>query len=90
MLEGTGVLSSYQRGIEVVGGNLGPVVLLFLLQIGISIVVGVMMIIPGILSAVCCLLWPLLILVQAAFVSYYSTLWTLAWREWVGGETVSA
>lgn len=84
MLEGTGVLASYQRGIEVLGANLGPVALLFLLQIAISIAMGIILFIPGILSALCCLLWPLLILVQAAFVAYYSTLWTLAWREWVG------
>ena len=90
MLEDTGVLASYQRGFEVLGANLGPVVLLFLLQIAISIAMVIILFIPGILSALCCLLWPLLILVQAAFVSYYSTLWTLAWRQWVGTPEVVA
>jgi hypothetical protein len=90
MLENTGVLASYQRGIEVLGDNLGSAVILFLLQIAISIGVGLAMIVPGILSALCCLLWPLLILFQAGFVAFYSILWTLAWREWVGAEVVEA
>ncbi len=90
MLEDTGVLASYQRGIEVLGQNLGSAVILFLLQIAISIGVGLVMIVPGILSALCCLLWPLLILFQAAFVAFYSILWTLAWREWVGAAVVEA
>lgn len=90
MLEGTGVLASYQRGIQVLGDNLGSAVILFLLQIAISFGVGLVMIVPGILSAICCLLWPLLILFQAAFVAFYSILWTLAWREWLGPQVVEA
>lgn len=90
MLEGTGVLASYQRGIEVLGENLGSAVILFLLQVALSFGVGLVMFVPGILSAVCCLLWPLLILFQAAFVAFYSILWTLAWREWVGAAGAEA
>lgn len=84
MLEGTGVMASYQRGIEVLGANLGSAVLLFLLQIALGIGVGILMFIPSILSALCCLLWPLLILIQGTVTAYFSSLWTLAWREWVG------
>jgi hypothetical protein len=83
MLEDRGVLASYQRGLEVLGANLGPVLILFLLQIAISIAGGIILFVPGILTALCCLLWPLLLLVRAAFAAYYSSLWTLAWREWV-------
>ncbi len=84
MLEDLGVIGSYRRGFEVLGDNLGPALLLFLIQVALSIGIWVMMLIPGILIALCCLLWPLLILIEGAFSAYYSTLWTLAWREWVG------
>ena len=91
MLEGQGVISAYRRGFEVLGDNLGPAVLLFFIQIAISLVIGMMMIIPGILIALCCFLWPLFILIEAAFATYYSTLWTLAWNEWVSaGEIIPA
>jgi hypothetical protein len=82
MLDDQDVLDAYRRGFKVLGDNLGPAVVLFLLQIALSIGIGIMMLIPGILIALCCLLWPLFLLIQGAFKAYYSTLWTLAWREW--------
>lgn len=88
MLEDLGVISSYRRGFEVLADNLGTALILFLIQVAISIGFIVVMIIPGFLMAICCLLWPLLILVQAAFSSYISTLWTLAWREFVAGAEI--
>jgi hypothetical protein len=84
MLEDQGVFNAYKRGFEVLGDNLGPAVLLYIIQIAVSLVFGMMMILPGILIALCCFLWPLFILIEAAFITYYSTLWTLAWNEWVG------
>ena len=84
MLEGTGVIASYRRGLEVLGDNLGPALILFILQVVINIALGILFLIPMMLAAMCCLLWPLLILIQAAFVTFYSILWTLAWREWTG------
>jgi len=90
MLEDLGVISSYKRGFEVLGDNLGPALLLFLIQLALSLGIWMMMIVPGILIALCCLLWPLLILVEGAFAAYYSTLWTLAWREWVGVKDLVA
>ncbi len=89
MLEDLGVIGSYRRGFEVLGNNFGPALLLFLIQVALSIGIWVMMLIPGILIALCCLLWPLLILIQGAFSAYYSTLWTLAWREWVADEQLA-
>ena len=88
MLEETGVIASYRRGLEVLGDNLGPAVILYLLQVVINIALGIIFLLPAIMAAICCLLWPLLILVQAAFVTFYSILWTLAWREWVGEPQV--
>ena len=84
MLENTGVIASYRRGLEVLSDNLGPAVILYIIQLVINITLGIIFLIPSILAAVCCLLWPLLILIQAAFMAFYSILWTLAWREWVG------
>ena len=84
MLEDQNVISSYRRGFEVLGDNLGPAALLFLLQMAISFGIGIMMLIPGMLIALCCFLWPVLLLVGGGVTAYYSTLWTLAWREWTG------
>ena len=88
ILEDTGVIGSYRRGVEVLGENLGPAVVLFILQVAINIVLGIIFLLPSLLAALCCLLWPLLILIQAAFAAFYSILWTLAWREWVGKAVV--
>jgi hypothetical protein len=82
MLEDQSIISAYRRGFEVLGDNLGPAILLGLLQLALSIGIGVMMIIPSFLMALCCLLWPILLLIEGAFVAYYSSLWTLAWKEW--------
>jgi hypothetical protein len=88
MLEDQGVISAYRRGFAVLGDNLGPAILLFIIQIAISIGIGIMMIIPSILIALCCFLWPLFILIEAAIVTFYSTLWTLAWNEWVAAGEI--
>jgi hypothetical protein len=82
MLEDQPVFAAYKRGFEVLGDNLGPAILLFILLIALSVVIGIIMFIPGFLMALCCLLWPVLLLIEGAFMAFYSTLWTLAWREW--------
>jgi hypothetical protein len=84
VLEDLGVFGSYGRGLRVLLDNFGPALVLFLIQIAIGIGIAVVGFLPGILAAVCCLLWPLLILVQGAIAAYFSTLWTLAWRRWTG------
>ena len=84
MLEDRGVFDSYRRGFEVLGDHFGQALVLFLLQIAISIGIGLLLLMPGILVALCCLLWPLFLLVQGTFAAFYSTLWTLAWNEWTG------
>jgi len=90
MLEDLGVIAAYQRGFGILTENLGQALILYLIQFGLSIGLFLVMFVPGILMVICCLLWPLLLLVQAAFISYVSTLWTLAWREWAqGGKLVS-
>lgn len=88
MLEDTGVFASYRRGFEVLGTNLGPAIILFLLQIALSIGISLALLLPGILIALCCFLWPLLLLVQGTFAAFYSTLWTLAWNDWTGQEGI--
>ena len=82
MLEDQNVIGAYRRGFEVLGDNLGPAIVLFFLVIALTVGIVIIMMVPGFLIALCCLLWPLLLLVQGAFAAFYSTLWTLAWREW--------
>lgn len=89
MLEDAGVLTAYQRGVSVLLDNFGPALALFVIQILVSVVIGALMIVPGLIVALCCLLWPVLIVVQGTVAAYFSTLWTLAWRQWTG-ETKSA
>jgi len=84
MLEDLGVFASYRRGISVLLENIGPALVLFLIQVVIGIAVGIAMFIPGILILLCCVLWPLLLLINGAKTAYFSTLWTLAWRQWTG------
>jgi hypothetical protein len=82
VLAGHGVISAYRYGFDVLGQNLAPALLLFLIQIAIRIGIGMILLIPRFLMSLCCFLWPLIILIEAAFTTYYSTLWTLAWNEW--------
>lgn len=82
MLENLGVFASYRRGWQVLSANIEPVVILFLIQIGIGIALALLGALPGVLLALCCVLWPVLLLIQGAIAAYFSTLWTLAWREW--------
>jgi hypothetical protein len=76
------VIDAYRRGFEVLINNISPAVVLFLIQIGIGILLGIAMILPSVIIALCCLLWPLFLLIRGATAAYFSTLWTLAWREW--------
>jgi hypothetical protein len=86
VLENLGVFASYKRGIEVLIGNLGEVVLLFLIQILVAVLLALAATLPSLLLALCCLLWPTLIFIQGTVAAYFSTLWTLAWREWTGED----
>jgi hypothetical protein len=94
MLENLGVLASYRRGLSVLIENIGSALILFVLQIVISIGLAIVTLFPGILLALCCFLWPVFLFAQGAMAAYFMTLWTLAWREWTGldrvGETVPA
>jgi hypothetical protein len=88
MLEGVGVWDSYRRGIQVLVDNLGSALVLFLIQIAVSIAMFILLIVPGAILALCCLFWPVLLLVQGAIAAYFSTMWTLAWRQWTGAGLV--
>jgi len=84
MLEELGGFAAYRRGVKVLLENISPALVLFLLQIAISIGLGIAFLLPSVVMVLRCLLWPVLLLVQGAIASYFSTLWTLAWREWTG------
>jgi hypothetical protein len=84
MLEGLGVIDSYKRGTKVLTANLGEAVILFLIQIAVFVVLGILLFVPGIIVLLCCCLWPLLFILQGAITAFLSALWTLAWRTWTG------
>lgn len=84
MLEDQGVFGSYSRGLTVLRQNFGPALVLFLIQVGIGIGLAITLLIPGLIMLLCCILLPLWLLIQGAIAAYFSTLWTLAWREWTG------
>ena len=88
MLEGMGAVSAYRRGFSILMGNLGEALILFVLQVAISIALFIFLALPGIIAALCCFLWPLLILFQGAVAAFFSALWTLAWRQWTGRNAV--
>ena len=78
MLEESGVWESFKRGWHVLLDNIGPVIILVLIRIGI----GIALFLPTLMVSLCFLLWPLLLILQGAVTAYFSTVWTLAWREW--------
>lgn len=84
IIEDKGVFEAYARGWQVLKANFGPALLLWLIQIGIGIGVAIVMFLP----ALCCILWPVLIVVNGGIQAYFSTLWTLAWNEWTGGQKI--
>jgi hypothetical protein len=86
VLEDLGVFASYKRGIGVLTDNLGEVVLLFLIQILVAVLLALAMALPTLMIALCCLLWPTLFFIQGTISAYFSTLWTLAWREWTSQD----
>lgn len=89
MLEDEGVFAAYGRGLNVLFENFGQALLLFIIQVAINIGIGLVMILPTIAIVLCCL-WPVLIVIQGAIAAYFSTLWTLAWREWTGETPIVA
>lgn len=86
MIEDRGVFESYERGWQVLKANLGPAVLLWLIQVGIGLGIGIMMILP----AMCCIMWPVMIVLNGGIQAFFSTLWTLAWNEWSGTSKAAA
>lgn len=90
MLEGYGAWKAYGRGLSVLVENPGEAFVLFLLQVAITIGLAILFFLPGIVAALCCFLWPLIILFQGAVAAFFSSLWTLAWRRWTDEGKVVA
>jgi hypothetical protein len=85
MLEECGVLAAYKRGFSVLIDNIGSGLLLFLIQVAVGIALGLALLLP----ALCCLVWPLLLLAQGTAAAYFSTMWTLAWRLWTNAASAA-
>lgn len=84
VLQEKGVVESYAEGWNVLRHNLGSAVLLFLIQLGIQLAIGLMLAAPAIIASVCCFLQPVMWVLSGTSLAYFATLWTLAWREWTG------
>jgi hypothetical protein len=84
ILEDAAVFASYSRGWQVLRDNLGQVLILFLIELGIRIGIGLVLLVPNIMIALCCFLWPVALLIEGAVITYFSSAWTLAWRQWTG------
>ncbi|MBN1119929.1 MAG: hypothetical protein JXJ17_02535 [Anaerolineae bacterium] len=86
MIEDTTVFESYRRGWEVITANLGSVIALFLIVIAIQFGLGIVLFVPRLIIGVClcCLAWPISIAISAGFTTYFSAVWTLAWRAFTG------
>ena len=84
MLEDEGVFDAYRRGMAVIRENLGEFFALLLLRLVIGLVIFLVLLAPGFVMALCCIFWPLLLLIRGVIAAYFSTVWTLAWREWTG------
>jgi hypothetical protein len=89
MLEDLGVIDSYLRGGRVLVDNLGSALILFVIQVAISIAIGVLLIVPGAILALCFLFWPVIVLFVGTVTAYLSTMWTLAWRRWTRAMPVA-
>lgn len=87
MLEGLGVIASYGRGWEILRDNFGSAFALFLIQILAGIVISLLLL-PG--AVLLCLFWPLIFVFQGALSAVFSSMWTLAWREWTGTGKIKA
>ena len=86
MIEDTTVFESYRRGWEVITANFGSVIALFLIVIAIQLGLGIVLFVPRLIIGVClcCLAWPISLAISAGFTTYFSTVWTLAWRAFTG------
>lgn len=82
MIEKRGVVEAYRRGLQILFDNFGSAFLLFLIQITLQVLLGILLFVPGLISACCCLLWPVRLAFQGVLATYFSTVWTLAWRKW--------
>ncbi|RIK36158.1 MAG: hypothetical protein DCC55_28145, partial [Chloroflexi bacterium] len=45
---------------------------------------------PGLVAVICCVLWPVLLIINGAITAYFSTVWTLAWRVWTSAGPTGA
>lgn len=82
MLEGSGVVAAYGRGFRTLIENTSSALVLLVIQVGTGIVLALILLLP----ALCCVFWPLLLLIQGAAAAFFSSVWTLAWRQWTTAQ----
>jgi hypothetical protein len=87
MLEDLDVFGSYGRGWAVLKENLGPAIIIFLIQVVIGFLIGMAMLVASpLLICLCLLIIPISLIVNGGVAAYFSTLWTLTWRRWTGRD----
>ena len=82
VVEGKGLVDAYQRGFQVLRDHLGNAVGVYLLQVILLGVAQFALATP----ILCCFAWPITGVIE----SYFSTVWTLAWRQWTGTVPAAA
>jgi hypothetical protein len=87
VIEGTGVFESFSRGWEVLRNNFGEAFLLFLITIAVRFMLGLALLVPSVIIACCCFLWPVGIALAGLIETYFSSLWTLAYLQWTGKDS---
>lgn len=88
MLENLDVFGSYGRGWAVLRENLGPAIVIFLIQVVIGFLIGLAMLVASpLLICLCLIIIPVSLVVGGGVEAYFSTLWTLTWRRWTGRGT---
>ena len=90
MVQGLNAYDSILQGWAVLRQHAGPALLLWLLEVVASVFLGAATILPLMMAALCCIAWPVQLALQGIAAATFSTVWTLAWREWTGIEPAPA
>lgn len=84
MVEERGAVAALGRGWQVLMGNFGSAAVLWLIEVGLQLVIALVLIVPSIIMVCTIVLIPVLFVISGAIVTYFNTLWTLAYRQWAG------
>jgi hypothetical protein len=87
MDDDTPVFESLQRAWEALKVNLQPVAMLTLIQIAISLGLGLVLTVPRLVLFVSVIGWPLDWFITGCLSAWWTAVWAIAWRGWLAGST---